>query len=136
MRAAQLVRTNRCLRARIMEEVGALEEASDGDGAPPLLNPTRPHQYPASVLGPTIEFALAHARAHKSRARALLLLAICVCLTCPRPRPAQVTTSGGSSRSGSSSSSSGSHRRQHALRSILSLLLSALLGEQCRWRRS
>ena len=38
------------------------------------------------------------------------------------------TTSGGSSRSGSSSSGSGSHRRQHALRSILSLLLSALLG--------
>ena len=58
MRAAQLVRTNRCLRARIMEEVGVIEEASDGDGAPPLLNQTRPHQYPASVLGPTIEFAL------------------------------------------------------------------------------
>ena len=72
-----------------------IEEASDGDGAPPLLNSTRPHQYPASVLGPTIEFALAHARAHKSRARALLLLAICVCLTCPRPRPAQVTRRGG-----------------------------------------
>ena len=30
----------------MLEEPGALEEASDGDGASPLLGPTRPHQYP------------------------------------------------------------------------------------------
>ena len=33
----------------MLEEPGVFEEASDGDGASPLLGPTRPHQYPASA---------------------------------------------------------------------------------------